>query len=728
MDQYIGKMLDNRYELLEVVGVGGMAVVYKAMCHRLNRYVAVKILKPEAAADPELRRRFRDESQAVAMLSHPNIVAVYDVSKTENLEYIVMELIDGITLKQYMRQKGGPLPWKEALHFITQVMRALRHAHSRGIVHRDIKPQNIMVLRDGSCKVADFGIAHLGNSQNTMTQEALGSVHYIAPEQAKGAKVDARTDIYSAGVVLYEMLAGHLPYEGDSAVAVALQHINTTPPMPSSYNPSIPFGLEQITMKAMAMNPGDRYESARAMLLDLDSFRKNPKTVFPYVTGQEPLTQIPKLSDEDETQLITDNGNLYGTPTTTRPEHRTAYTDADDENSGSRKNRNNGSGKKKKSSKAPIIIVAAVIIIFLILAGLFVSRTLSGSGTGEEVTIPDLVGMQYNDAVLEYGDSFDIQIGAYTEDDSQTEGAILDQDPEADSTSTSSRPTITVTVCIHSDSITMPDVSGMTETEALQALIAAGISSSNIIKGTSVYSSDVEEGYVVSTDPVSGSPVTSDTQVTYYLSKGADPDAEEEADEDEEAEEDEDEEEEDEEDAVETVTVPNFVGSTRTQVLAQLKSLGLSGTFKEVSDSSAAGTVLTQSVASGTEVEVGTTITFTVSTGPEETDDDADDDDADSTDDDTADTSDSTADTSDSTESTGSSSSVTVDRQITITLPTDRDEVSVSVTVGGTTAYSRSGVDTSAGSMTVTISGSGTQTVAVYIDGTLSTSYDVTFN
>ena len=215
MDQYIGKMLDNRYEILERIGTGGMAIVYKAKCHRLNRLVAIKILKSDLAQNEEFRRRFNAESQAVAQLSHPNIVAVYDVSRSSDLEYIVMELIDGITLKQYMQKKGGKLNWREALHFITQIVKALGHAHSRGIIHRDIKPHNVMVLRDGSVKVADFGIARLTSaSQNTMTQEALGSVHYISPEQARGDRTDARSDIYSAGVVLYEMLTGRLPFEG----------------------------------------------------------------------------------------------------------------------------------------------------------------------------------------------------------------------------------------------------------------------------------------------------------------------------------------------------------------------------------------------------------------------------------------------------------------------------------------------------------------------------------
>ncbi len=215
MDQYIGTLLDNRYEILEVIGTGGMAVVYKARCNRLNRLVAIKVLKRELSQDEEFRRRFHAESQAVAMLSHPNIVSVYDVSHSNNLDYIVMELIEGITLKQYLEQKGR-LNWREALHFSTQIAKALEHAHSRGIIHRDIKPHNIMILKDGSVKVADFGIARISSAQNTLTREALGSVHYISPEQAKGGKVDYRSDLYSLGVVMYEMLTGRPPFDGDT--------------------------------------------------------------------------------------------------------------------------------------------------------------------------------------------------------------------------------------------------------------------------------------------------------------------------------------------------------------------------------------------------------------------------------------------------------------------------------------------------------------------------------
>ena len=294
MDKYIGRLLDNRYEILEIIGTGGMAVVYKARCHRLNRLVAIKILKDDYLEDEEFRRRFHSESQAVAMLSHPNIVSIYDVSTSITADYIVMELIDGITLKQYMEKKGV-LNWKETLHFAIQIGKALEHAHSRGIVHRDIKPHNVMVLKNGSVKVTDFGIARMMSKGNTLTKEALGSVHYISPEQAKGGRVDNRSDIYSLGVVMYEMMSGRPPYDGESPVAVAIQHINGGAVMPSTLNPNIPGGLEQIIMKAMAHETADRYTTATQMLGDMDEFRKNPAILFDYNTPPlEAVTKLPK--------------------------------------------------------------------------------------------------------------------------------------------------------------------------------------------------------------------------------------------------------------------------------------------------------------------------------------------------------------------------------------------------------------------------------------------------
>ena len=293
MDQYIGRLLDNRYEILEIIGTGGMAVVYKARCHRLNRLVAIKILKDEYSRDEEFRRRFHHEGEAVAMLSHPNIVQVYDVSSTNSADFIVMELIDGITLKQYMEKKGT-LNWKETLHFSMQIGKALEHAHGRGIVHRDIKPHNVMVLKNGSVKVTDFGIARVMSKSNTLTKEALGSVHYISPEQAKGGWVDNRSDLYSLSVVMYEMMTGRPPYDGETPVSVAIQHINGGAMAPSVLNPNIPKGLEQIIQKGMALDAKDRYVSATEMLQDMDEFRKDPMIIFemPVNLSTEPTQKL----------------------------------------------------------------------------------------------------------------------------------------------------------------------------------------------------------------------------------------------------------------------------------------------------------------------------------------------------------------------------------------------------------------------------------------------------
>ena len=309
MERYIGRMLDGRYEILDIIGAGGMAVVYKARCHRLDRLVAIKILKDENLDDEDLCRRFQDESRAVAMLNHDNIVQVFDVSSIEDRDYIVMELIDGITLKQYMTERVR-LNWRETVHFAINIAKALEHAHRRGLVHRDIKPHNVMVLKDGSVKVADFGIARLMENENSVTKEALGSVDYISPEQAKGGRVDNRSDLYSLGVVMYEMITGRTPYVGDTPVAVAIQHINGGAPRPSSIRPNIPRGLEQIILKAMACDLQDRYINAAAMLQDLEAFKHDPYITF------STMPQSPQMERRGDLHLHQPGG---GTPPADEP-------------------------------------------------------------------------------------------------------------------------------------------------------------------------------------------------------------------------------------------------------------------------------------------------------------------------------------------------------------------------------------------------------------------------
>ena len=447
-DPYIGRMLDNRYEILERIGTGGMAVVYKAKCHRLNRLVAVKILKSDLAQDEDFRRRFNAESQAVAQLSHPNIVSVYDVSRGGDIEYIVMELIDGITLKQYM-EKRGQLNWRESLHFITQIMRGLSHAHSRGIVHRDIKPQNVMVLRDGSVKVADFGIACLENAAQTLTQEALGSVHYISPEQARGDRIDARSDIYSAGVVLYEMLTGRLPFEGDSAVSVAIQHLSSVPLAPREINPDIPEQLELICMKAMAPDLDKRYPSADAMIADLEAFRKNPGVNLDFE-----LSDLRTEESDEPTQKL----RTPVPPQSHRPGRESSYERSrryEDDRYDERPSRLSG-GKKAALIGGGAVVV--VVVLFFLFRAIFASMVPAAADT---YAVPRLIGMteeQANQQASVADGTFQVVV-AGTEASDAAVGEIVRQDPEPETEKKGELPiTINVWISAGEDVGTMPDL------------------------------------------------------------------------------------------------------------------------------------------------------------------------------------------------------------------------------------------------------------------------------
>lgn len=531
MDPYIGKLLDNRYEILELVGTGGMAKVYKARCHRLNRLVAIKILREDLSQDAEFRRRFHDESQAVAMLSHPNIVAVYDVSRSSELEYIVMELIDGITLKQYMQRKGNKLNWREALHFITQITKALGHAHSRGIIHRDIKPHNIMVLRDGSVKVADFGIARVASGgHSTLTQEALGSVHYISPEQARGSHIDARSDLYSAGVVLYEMLTGRLPFEGDTPVSVAIQHINSIPLSPRELEPSIPEALEVITMKAMAPNPDNRYLSADDMLADLEEFRKNPNINFDYSSAEfDPEEEL----DDDRTQIRPVHASAG------RQEDRRGGRRYEEERGGRRYEDERGNRRYEEEHSRrrsryedeeddyprrnpvwPVFLAAAAILLFVGVIGYFLFNTLFAGMLAPPATrpVPELVGRLYEEVKddTELLAGFTLIEGDTVADDAEP-GTIIAQDPEGKKEVGESVTEIKVTISGGPEVVEMIPLDGMDYQTASTALKDRGLRI-----GVPEYDNHetIEQGIIISYTPMQGVMVPLGTEVQVVISKG----------------------------------------------------------------------------------------------------------------------------------------------------------------------------------------------------------------
>ena len=583
MDQYIGKMLDNRYEILERIGTGGMAIVYKAKCHRLNRLVAIKILKSDLAQNEEFRRRFNAESQAVAQLSHPNIVSVYDVSRGGDMEYIVMELIDGITLKQYM-EKRGQLNWRESLHFITQIMRGLSHAHSRGIIHRDIKPQNIMVLRDGSVKVADFGIACLADSAQTLTQEALGSVHYISPEQARGDRPDARSDIYSSGVVLYEMLTGRLPFEGESAVSVAIQHLSSIPLAPREINPDIPEQLELICMKAMAPDLEHRYQSADAMIADLEAFRKNPEVEMKF-----DLSDLRPEENDEPTRTI----RTMPSHTVTIPVHQPERNYPRRERDEDEEPRRTGSGKRGVMvSAVTVAAVAVVIVLFKTILGSFAPAVV------DQYQVPDL----YNMTIEEAEDDpriegvFEIQKAGSEFSTDVPEGHILRQDPKKGETRKGSQLVIQVWVSAGEETGEVPDLENKSEQDArilLEKLnkeynLELTVEAPEELKQ---FSEEITEGYVIKTEPAQGEILKKGDTVKLILSKGPD---------------------------IKPVTVLPFVGMSIDSVLSQLESYKLTcdAADVEVVDSDKpGGTIVWQSPASGETVPEWTTIKFRVSAG-----------------------------------------------------------------------------------------------------------------
>ena len=581
MDKYIGKRLDGRYEIHELLGVGGMAYVYKAYDNIEKRWVAIKILKEELAGNSDFLRRFRNESKAIAVLSHPNIVKVYDVSFGDRIQYIVMEYIDGITLKQYIEQQGE-IKWREALYFTVQILRALQHAHEKGIIHRDIKPQNIMLLEDGTIKVTDFGIARFSQAETqTMTDKAIGSVHYIAPEQARGGYINDKADIYSVGVMLYEMLTGQLPFVADNAVSVAIMQMQAEPTPPSRINPSIPKGLEEITMHAMEKNPAQRFPSAADMLEDVERFRRNPEIVFHY-------------GEQVDRAYAGTSADIYGNVQQNAAPQK--YNDNYEYEEEYVRSQNSN-----RASKIILGIVAAVVFVAIVVGVIYLVKgkgANSGSGflsflpgfstsstTSDEIVLPNFVGKIYASDIegnSEYADlTFEITYGNVP---SKQPGEVLRQIPAAGMTVKKGK-TVSLTVNGEAEQVVVEDVKGYKQQDAYDALKALNLSP----KIQAVADDDTAVGYVVKTDPAAGSTVSTGTTVTIYVSSGP---------------------------SKESAVIPNIVGYQYSAAKEELEAAGfvVTAEYDDESDKDE-NTVLSVFLNEGEKAKKGSVVTVTVSSG-----------------------------------------------------------------------------------------------------------------
>lgn len=589
MDKFIGTILDNRYELLEVIGVGGTAVVYKAKCHRLNRYVAVKILKEEYAQDEEFRRKFHDEAQAVAMLSHPNIVNVYDVSRSGSIEYIVMELIDGITLKEYLSRRGQLSP-KEVTVFATQIARALEHAHSHNIIHRDIKPQNIMLLRDGTVKVADFGIAHFTNNDNTYCKgEAIGSVHYVSPEQAKGSFVDNRTDLYSLGVVMYEMITGRLPFEGDTPVSIALQHINSIALPPSIFAENVPPQLEEITMKAMNPSLSKRYTSAAQILKDLEEFQ-NEQQFKLNIPREEGIVVQEEPQDLDATRKLNNTGEVAALMENERrepPERRETEEPRQGEEEEAPVEEQKEKQKKHRSPVSAALIFSVIaVVVFCVGAFCFVQKILDpfGGTDSSKINAPNLKGLYYSQVIADpqYSNVV-IAEGEYVYNETVDAGKIISQEPEANR-KIDPGATITVTISRGNRTFALPNY---VNSDARQAKIELDRFGVQCVEAAPEYNDEIENGFVIRTDPAAGTMLTEGDTVTITVSRGPE---------------------------FVMVDMPNLMGNPLNTALELLDVAGLE--WDEPVYTEADGEpdlVIYQSIAPGTQVEKGTRVSFQLS-------------------------------------------------------------------------------------------------------------------
>ncbi len=561
MDKYTGKKLDGRYEIRELIGVGGMANVYHCYDTIDAREVAIKILKDEFLDNEDFIRRFKNESKAIAVLNHPNIVRVYDVSFGDMIQYIVMEYIDGITLKEYIDMQKV-LDWKETVHLTTQILKALQHAHENGIVHRDIKPHNIMLLQDGTIKVTDFGIARFSsNATRTMTEQAIGSVHYIAPEQARGEKTDGKTDIYSVGVMMYEMLTGTLPFDADSAVSVALMQLQANAKRPREINPDIPEGLEEITIKAMQKNPDDRYHSAVEMLSDIERFRLNPSIRFNYVFST------------DKNQAKSDNVR--------KQKAKPQYEDPDDNV--------NDAYEEDVPVRSPALsaikgVIIAAVIALVVFGGLALYQGYVSSQP-KEVEVPNFVGMTVSEANAQNNGQFYFTYVSRYSDDIPAD-SIIEQSPAGGSKKMKEGSTIELIINSADTDVTVPYINSSIGSEE----IVQKLEKVNLVPKILYVESDQSAMKVDSVFPPTGTSVKIGSTVYVFVSKGV---------------------------TKKVVKMPAIKGYTAEEAVAALKDAGFTQYNIEYDDSVEGGKdeVIRQNPLQGSEIPEDYKITIVCTKG-----------------------------------------------------------------------------------------------------------------
>ncbi len=593
MDNNIGKRLDGRYELLELIGVGGMADIYRARDTQEDRIVAVKILKTEFAGSDEFLRRFRNESKAIALLSHPNIVKIYDVGFTDKVQFIVMEYVDGITLTDYIEQQGV-LKWRDALHFTVQVLKALQHAHDRGIVHRDVKSSNIMLLRDGTIKVMDFGIARFNRENNkTVSEKTIGSVHYISPEQARGDITDERSDIYSVGVALYEMLTGRKPFDGDTPVAIALKHMQSTPKKPSEINETIPEGIEQIVLKAMQKDPAARYQTAGEMINDLEEFKKNPGIVFDYkynsTDGTAKYADRPNPVAEKEFQrrkrAVQEEESL---------EESGYYDDEDDDDYYD----DDDEYEERRSPLIPILfavgaafVIATVFLVLKLVVDAFETPDNSNYSqpngivvTDGEFPMPKLIGMSWEEALALYGgDSSPFKLVHQDEWSEIPLHQIFDQDqPEGRRVKVGT--TVTVKVSMGIRRIEIQDFTNRSDKAAEQQLRKDGFT----VSRTFDHDDDIPKGRVIRTTPAAHEMAEQGSVVYLTVSLGP---------------------------KNNSLKMPKLTDMKITEAQEICKENHITPIIKEVNSEAEKGMVISQSIDVGVYVDRNTEVELTVSTG-----------------------------------------------------------------------------------------------------------------